>query len=105
MSLSTIHLELLIIYSHRERNREHAKRSRMRKKFMLESLSAQMLALRRENLRLRQLVKGSLPDKAESILEGCSCDTMNVEEEYGSLESADGSTSNKKKKKVGSKST
>jgi len=47
----------------------------MRKKFMLESLSAQMLALRRENLRLRQLVKGSLPEKAESILEGCSNDT------------------------------
>jgi len=56
----------------RERNREHAKRSRMRKKFMLESLQAQMLALRKENLRLRQLVATKLPDKADTILRGCS---------------------------------
>ena len=52
---------------------------------MLESLSAQMLALRRENLRLRQLVKGSLPDKAESILEGCSCDTSALLKTYVEL--------------------
>ena len=56
----------------RERNREHAKRSRMRKKFMLESLQAQMLALRKENLRLRQLVATKIPDKADTILRGCS---------------------------------
>lgn len=56
----------------RERNREHAKRSRMRKKFMLESLQAQMLALRKENLRLRQLVATKIPEKADTILRGCS---------------------------------
>lgn len=56
----------------RERNREHAKRSRMRKKFMLESLQAQMLALRKENLRLRQLVSTKIPEKADNILRGCS---------------------------------
>lgn len=56
----------------RERNREHAKRSRMRKKFMLESLQAQMLALRKENLRLRQLVSTKIPEKADHILRGCS---------------------------------
>jgi PAS domain S-box-containing protein len=56
----------------RERNREHAKRSRMRKKFMLESLQAQMLALRKENLRLRQLVATKIPEKADNILRGCS---------------------------------
>jgi PAS domain S-box-containing protein len=56
----------------RERNREHAKRSRMRKKFMLESLQAQMQALRKENLRLRQLVTTKIPEKAEGILRGCA---------------------------------
>jgi PAS domain S-box-containing protein len=56
----------------RERNREHAKRSRMRKKFMLESLQAQMQALRKENLRLRQAVATKIPEKAETILRSCS---------------------------------
>lgn len=38
-----------------ERNREHAKRSRIRKKFMLECLQEQLLAMRKQNLALRQV--------------------------------------------------
>lgn len=41
----------------RERNREHAKRSRIRKKFLLESLQDQMASLRTENTYLRRVVK------------------------------------------------
>ena len=38
-----------------ERNREHAKRSRIRKKFMLECLQEQLLAMRKQNMALRQV--------------------------------------------------
>ncbi|CAN0085720.1 unnamed protein product [Ectocarpus sp. 12 AP-2014] len=41
----------------RERNREHAKRSRIRKKFMLECLQEQLLAMRKQNLALRQVLE------------------------------------------------
>jgi hypothetical protein len=43
----------------------------MRKKFMLESLQAQMQALRKENLRLRGVVKSKIPDYADTILDSC----------------------------------
>ena len=56
----------------RERNREHAKQSRMRKRFMLESLQNQMINLRKINLQLRQLVQLNIPDKAEKIFEECN---------------------------------
>jgi PAS domain S-box-containing protein len=56
----------------RERNREHAKRSRVRKKFLLESLQEQLLGLRGENTGLRQLVVDKCPQqKAEGILKNC----------------------------------
>lgn len=42
-----------------ERNREHAKRSRIRKKFMLECLQEQLLAMRKQNLALRQVLEVS----------------------------------------------
>ncbi|KAG5187659.1 aureochrome 4 [Tribonema minus] len=51
----------------RERNREHAKRSRVRKKFMLECLQEQLLALRKENMNLRQAVQEHMPDVATDI--------------------------------------
>jgi bZIP transcription factor len=41
--------------AHQERNREHAKRSRIRKKFMLECLQEQLMVLRKENMNLRQV--------------------------------------------------
>ena len=48
----------------RERNREHAKRSRVRKKFLLESLQKSVDALQSENLRLRAAIREQIPDKA-----------------------------------------
>ena len=56
----------------RERNREHAKRSRVRKKFLLESLQEQLLGLRGENTGLRKLVVDKCPaQKADGILKNC----------------------------------
>jgi hypothetical protein len=45
----------------RERNKEHAKRSRERKKFLLESLQDEIVAL-------REVIKKEMPEKAEKIL-------------------------------------
>jgi PAS domain S-box-containing protein len=55
----------------RERNREHAKRSRIRKKFLLESLLEQVESLRDENKSLRRAIRSHLPDKAHEVLEEC----------------------------------
>mmetsp|Transcript_1009 Transcript_1009/g.1285 ORF Transcript_1009/g.1285 Transcript_1009/m.1285 type:complete len:314 (-) Transcript_1009:449-1390(-) len=56
----------------RERNREHAKRSRIRKRFMLESLQEKFMVLQKENMALRQLIQDKIPDKAEAIFEKCT---------------------------------
>ena len=48
----------------RERNREHAKRSRIRKKVLLDLLQDQLVALRKENVKLRAVVSEKIPDKA-----------------------------------------
>jgi PAS domain S-box-containing protein len=56
----------------RQRNREHAKRSRVRKKFMLESLQEEVRALQKENQNLRMLVQENIPDKAMQIINDCS---------------------------------
>jgi len=61
----------------RERNREHAKRSRIRKKFLLESLQEQYLGLQHENMKLREIVQDKLPDKAEDIFKRC---TQNIDQ-------------------------
>lgn len=55
----------------RQRNREHAKRSRVRKKFMLESLQQQVAALQRENQKLRMLVQDNIPEHAQLIISKC----------------------------------
>jgi PAS domain S-box-containing protein len=55
----------------RQRNREHAKRSRVRKKFMLESLQEQVSSLQRENQRLRLLVQDNIPQHAQKIIAEC----------------------------------
>jgi len=55
----------------RQRNREHAKRSRVRKKFMLESLQEQVASLQRENQRLRMLVQDNIPEHAQMIISQC----------------------------------
>lgn len=58
----------------RQRNREHAKRSRVRKKFMLESLQGEVRELQRENQRLRMLVQEHVPEQAVKIISEC-CST------------------------------
>lgn len=59
------------IAERRQRNREHAKRSRVRKKFMLESLQEQVAALQRENQRLRLVVQDNIPEHAQQIIAEC----------------------------------
>ncbi|KAL7541902.1 hypothetical protein ACHAWF_007047 [Thalassiosira exigua] len=55
----------------RMRNREHAKRSRVRKKFMLESLQQQVRGLQDENSTLRMLVQKHMPQGALKIIDEC----------------------------------
>jgi PAS domain S-box-containing protein len=52
----------------RERNREHAKRSRLRKKFLLESLQEQIHGLQAEIETLKDIIKTELPEKSDAIL-------------------------------------
>jgi len=52
----------------RERNREHAKRSRLRKKFLLESLQEQIHGLQSDITSLKDIIKKELPGKAEELL-------------------------------------
>jgi len=56
----------------RERNREHAKRSRVRKKFLLESLQQSVNALTQENEKLRAAIKQHLGSPADELLASCS---------------------------------
>ena len=53
----------------RERNRKHAKRSRLRKKFLLESLQEQINGLQSEIESLKGIIQRECPDKAEKLLE------------------------------------
>jgi len=56
------------IKERRERNREHAKRSRVRKRFLLESLAKSVRALQEENEKLKSAVRENLPDEGEALL-------------------------------------
>lgn len=56
----------------RERNRKHAKRSRLRKKFLLESLQEQINGLQSEIDSLKDIIRRECPDKADELLEGLS---------------------------------
>lgn len=56
----------------RERNREHAKRSRLRKKFLLESLQEQINGLNSEIDALKDVIRKELPTKAEELIESVS---------------------------------
>lgn len=55
----------------RQRNREHAKRSRVRKKFLLESLQAEVRQLQEENQNLRMFVQQRIPQHAQQIIDTC----------------------------------
>lgn len=52
----------------RERNREHAKRSRVRKKFLLESLQQSVNALQQENEKLKEAIREHLGPPADDLL-------------------------------------
>jgi len=52
----------------RERNREHAKRSRLRKKFLLESLQEQIHALQEQIESFKDVVKQYAPQQSEQII-------------------------------------
>lgn len=56
----------------RERNREHAKRSRVRKKFLLESLQHSVHALEEENEKLRSAIREHVTENTEEVLSSCS---------------------------------
>lgn len=58
----------------KERNKVHAKRSRMRRKFLLDSLREQLVDLRRENTNLRQVIKQKLGSLAPQIFQECCQD-------------------------------
>ncbi|CAM9433009.1 unnamed protein product [Chrysoparadoxa australica] len=60
----------------RERNREHAKRSRVRKKFLLESLQKSVTALQEENKKLRQAIQENLGDEANELLSSSEHNTL-----------------------------
>lgn len=63
----------------RRRNREHAKRSRMRKRVRLGGLEEMLLGLRRENVRLRQIVKQGIPERADDIIRTCASDNTDAD--------------------------
>lgn len=65
----------------RHRNREHAKRSRVRKKFLLESLQQQVASLQKENQELRILVQTKIPQKAQQIISECCAKSVLFEDD------------------------
>jgi len=68
----------------RERNREHAKRSRVRKKFLLESLQQSVNALQYENDKLRVAIREKMGDDVASEL------LANVGKELAGADQGDG---------------
>ena len=56
----------------RERNRVLARRTRLRKKFFFESLQKKVMALKRENTKLKGIVKDKLADAAPEVLGSCT---------------------------------
>eukprot|EP00752_Nemacystus_decipiens_P018219 g16348.t1 len=55
----------------RERNREHAKRSRVRKKFLLDSLQRSVDAIQAENESLKGSIVGSLGERGKELVAKC----------------------------------
>jgi len=60
------------VVERRERNREHARRSRVRKRMLLDLLSDRLTLLREQNKRLRQVVSERIPHLATGILAACT---------------------------------
>jgi PAS domain S-box-containing protein len=84
-------LEQQMTAERRLRNREHAKRSRVRKKFMLESLQEQVRGLQEENSNLRLLVQKHIPDNALKIIDDCcSSSTLFGIPDLGAVDGSEG---------------
>ena len=66
------HPTLRYLSTIRERNREHAKKSRIRKRVLLDLLQDQLSALRGENVKLRRVVVDRLPHVATKVFEKCT---------------------------------
>ncbi len=62
---------IFCLLRYRERNREHAKKSRIRKKFFLESLQKSVDEFQAENDRLRAAIREHLPEEADTLLDSC----------------------------------
>jgi PAS domain S-box-containing protein len=62
----------------REKNREHAKRSRIRKKFLLDSLQQSIVTLENENEMLKQSIREHLKEAANEILSPCTDNEMSI---------------------------
>ncbi|KAJ1401098.1 PAS domain-containing protein [Ochromonadaceae sp. CCMP2298] len=62
----------------RERNREHAKRSRIRKRVLLETLQDQLAELRSQNVKLRRVVGEHIPEHAGRILSECTTEESSL---------------------------
>ena len=79
----------MAVEERRQRNREHAKRSRVRKKFMLESLQEEVRSsLQKENQNLRMLVQEHIPEAASQIISEC-CTSNPLFAEPGNAEARD----------------
>ncbi|KAL3759632.1 hypothetical protein ACHAWU_009779 [Discostella pseudostelligera] len=78
----------------RLRNREHAKRSRVRKKFMLESLQVQVRGLQDENSTLRMLVQQHIPHEALNIIDTCCSKSVLFADPMGGFDDDDDEDNN-----------
>jgi PAS domain S-box-containing protein len=77
-------------YSNSERNREHAKRSRIRKKFLLESLQQSVALLKEENEKLRGSIRSHLGDAKAAALLSEKSEAANGTDVDGLLASSQG---------------
>ena len=70
----------------RARNREHARRSRCRKKLVIESLQQSITSFQQENERLRGAIRGRLGESAAGpLLEKCSAQATSGSAELAQL--------------------
>mmetsp|Transcript_7022 Transcript_7022/g.12630 ORF Transcript_7022/g.12630 Transcript_7022/m.12630 type:complete len:403 (-) Transcript_7022:94-1302(-) len=86
----------------RLRNREHAKRSRVRKKFMLESLQEEVRLLQGENSQLRLKIQRCLPTKAQQIFQEC-CSSSELFDDGSNPAAAGAASTGKLQTKEGAK--
>lgn len=89
-----------VVAERRQRNREHAKRSRVRKKFLLESLQQEVKDLQSENSGLRMLIYECIPQHAQQIITECCKQSPLFDDNKNEDDNNDNKSSNKKASKV-----